>query len=78
MKQRHHDHDPARTSTELRDFVKVMRCLFVQGYVVCTADEADIPGLGPRKTLAAIAFENIQEPLIIQCSLLRSSFFPLP
>ena len=73
-----HDHDPARTSSELRDFVKAMRCLFVQGYVVCEGSETDVPGLGPVKTLAAIAMENIQEPLVLKCSLPRSSFFPLP
>ena len=73
-----HDHDPARTSTQLRDFDQAMRSLFVQGYVLCKADETDIPGLGRRKTLAAIALENIQEPLVLQCSLPRSAFFPLP
>lgn len=73
-----HDHDPARTSTQLRDFEQAMRSLFVQGYVLCKADETDIPGLGRRKTLAEIALENIMEPLVLQCSLPRSAFFPLP
>ena len=73
-----HDHDPARTSTQLRDFEQAIRWLFVEGYVLCEGDETDIPGLGRRKTLAVIALENIKEPLVLQCSLPRSAFFPLP
>ncbi len=60
------DHDPARTATEVEGFVKALRCLFVEGYVLCSSGETEIPGLGARKTLAQIALENIEEPLVLR------------
>jgi hypothetical protein len=62
------DHDPSRTLPEIQDFVRVLRALFAQGYVVCDAGEVvvDLPGLGKRKTLAQIAMENINGPMVIR------------
>ncbi len=66
------DHDPARTATEVEGFVKALRCLFVEGYVLCSSGETEIPGLGARKTLAQIALENIEEPLKMEALADRS------
>ena len=60
------DHDPARAFLELKDFIAVLRALFVKGYVVCDAGEVQLPGVGIRKTLTQIAVENIREPLLIR------------
>jgi hypothetical protein len=61
------DHDPSRTLPEIQDFLRVLRALFVQGYVLCDAGEVDLPpGLGTRKTLSQIAMENINGPMVIR------------
>lgn len=63
------DHDPARTGPELADFIRALRRLFVDGYVVAKAPCPDdgVGELEAPKTLATIALENIGEPLILKC-----------
>ena len=67
------DHDPARTLVEVENFVRSLRHLFVQEYVVVAPtpqeEAADtMPGGRGPKTLAQIALEAISEPLVVRLS----------
>ena len=59
------DHDPARTFQQVQEFIRTLRQLFVQGYVLCSEGMTEVPGLGVRKTLSQIAVDNMEEPLIL-------------
>ena len=60
-----HDHDPARTAQQVQQFTTTLRQLFIEGYVLCSEGETEVPGWGVRKTLSQIAVENMEEPLIL-------------
>ena len=70
------DLDRARVATELDDFKRALRTLFVDGYVVCDpSSDAPPPcvdaGGQPRsvnKTLSQIAMEGIERPLTLTYS----------
>lgn len=58
------DHDPARTTAELRDFLASMHILFVDGYVLCDSGVELGPcrDAGPPKTITQLAMEQCEAP----------------
>ncbi|MCP4243196.1 MAG: hypothetical protein GY772_21790, partial [bacterium] len=63
------DHDPARTAPEMEGFTRVLRDLFVNGYIVCEPEP--LPRREAAKTLSQIVLDNIAQPLILRCSQLH-------
>ena len=57
------DHDPARTLPELKGFLAFLREMFVECRVFDDMTYTDEAGadVGSRKTLARIAFEEVQD-----------------
>ena len=59
------DHDPARATVELRDFLARMHVLFVEGYVLCEsgATPATCRDAGRAQTITEIAMAQRKAPL---------------
>jgi len=60
------DMDPARLTPELYDFKRALHTFFVEGYLLCESDPACVDAAG--KTLAQIALEAVDKPLVLRHS----------
>eukprot|EP00972_Heterocapsa_arctica_P004278 636161-Heterocapsa_arctica.AAC.1 len=54
------DHDPVVASRDYKEFKDTMRTLFIDGYVLCNAQE-EVPGLGAAKTITHIVMDQCKE-----------------